>query len=141
MIDTRPTLSDRVRLRQKNESRIKRSLTSQLASRPSYATPNTRRRGRGRRSVRSSYAFSHEKGFGDLITTGTNMPGGKESGSVRLWPRKIKKRLENGTSLEGTFIVEEAPEKEMEEVKFAGVSDQVDGLAPPPKAPVQITSL
>ncbi|XP_055329116.1 phospholipid-transporting ATPase ID-like [Paramacrobiotus metropolitanus] len=141
LVDTRPTLSDRVRLRQKNDSRIKRSQTSQLAARSSYSAPGTRRRKRGRQSVRSSYAFSHEKGFGDLITTGTNMPGGKESGSVRLWPKKARRRAENGKSpLESAFVAEETPVKEMEEVKFSGIADQVDG-AQPLSRPVQITSL
>ena len=92
--------------------------------------------------MRSSYAFSHEKGFGDLITTGTNMPGGKESGSVRLWPKRARQRnLHNDSYLPDMFPVEESPEKEMQEVRVVGGGDVVDGPVTSSKVPVQVTSL
>lgn len=63
-IDIRPTLSDRVRLKQR---------LTQLRSRQSQdvlRTPSTRRT---RRSLRSGYAFAHQEGFGRLITSGKIM--------------------------------------------------------------------
>ncbi|KAG6801693.1 phospholipid-transporting ATPase ID isoform X7 [Apis mellifera caucasica] len=63
-IDVRPTLSDRVRLKQR---------LAQLRSRQSQdilRTPSTRRT---RRSLRSGYAFAHQEGFGKLITSGKIM--------------------------------------------------------------------
>ncbi|XP_011344587.1 phospholipid-transporting ATPase ID isoform X6 [Ooceraea biroi] len=63
-IDVRPTLSDRVRLKQR---------LAQLRSRQSQdilRTPSTRRT---RRSLRSGYAFAHQEGFGRLITSGKIM--------------------------------------------------------------------
>ncbi|XP_014677038.1 PREDICTED: probable phospholipid-transporting ATPase IM, partial [Priapulus caudatus] len=65
-IDTRPTLSDRVRLKQRY-SRLSKSRTSEHALRPSSALR------RSRRSLRSGYAFAHQEGFGRLITSGANM--------------------------------------------------------------------
>ncbi|XP_070520837.1 phospholipid-transporting ATPase ID isoform X2 [Cardiocondyla obscurior] len=63
-MDVRPTLSDRVRLKQR---------LAQLRSRQSQdilRTPSTRRT---RRSLRSGYAFAHQEGFGRLITSGKIM--------------------------------------------------------------------
>ncbi|XP_017889668.1 phospholipid-transporting ATPase ID isoform X6 [Ceratina calcarata] len=63
-IDVRPTLSDRVRLKQR---------LAKLRSRQSQdilRTPSTRRT---RRSLRSGYAFAHQEGFGRLITSGKIM--------------------------------------------------------------------
>ncbi|XP_046608666.1 probable phospholipid-transporting ATPase IM isoform X4 [Neodiprion virginianus] len=63
-IDVRPTLSDKVRLKQR---------LAQLRSRQSQdimRTPSTRRT---RRSLRSGYAFAHQEGFGRLITSGKIM--------------------------------------------------------------------
>ncbi|XP_076377018.1 ATPase phospholipid transporting 8B isoform X4 [Megalopta genalis] len=63
-IDVRPSLSDRVRLKQR---------LAQLRSRQSQdilRTPSTRRT---RRSLRSGYAFAHQEGFGRLITSGKIM--------------------------------------------------------------------
>uniref|UniRef100_A0A2C9JYJ6 Phospholipid-transporting ATPase n=1 Tax=Biomphalaria glabrata TaxID=6526 RepID=A0A2C9JYJ6_BIOGL len=61
-----PTLSDRVRLRQrmkKSKSKFGRDLRILRHS-------TIRRSGR---SVRSGYAFAHQAGFGELITSGLNM--------------------------------------------------------------------
>ncbi|KAH9519100.1 Phospholipid-transporting ATPase ID [Bulinus truncatus] len=61
-----PTLSDRVRLRQrmkKSKSKFGRDLRILRHS-------TIRRSGR---SVRSGYAFAHQAGFGELITSGINM--------------------------------------------------------------------
>ncbi|XP_018405938.1 PREDICTED: phospholipid-transporting ATPase ID isoform X5 [Cyphomyrmex costatus] len=63
-MDVRPTLSDRVRLKQR---------LAQLRSRQSQdilRTPSTKRT---RRSLRSGYAFAHQEGFGRLITSGKIM--------------------------------------------------------------------
>ena len=63
-IDVRPTLSDRVRLKQ----RLVQMRTRQ--SQDIARTPSTRRT---RRSLRSGYAFAHQEGFGRLITSGKIM--------------------------------------------------------------------
>lgn len=63
-VDVRPSLSDRVRLKQRMQ---------QIRSRQSQdilRTPSTRR---PRRSIRSGYAFAHQEGFGRLITSGKIM--------------------------------------------------------------------
>ena len=60
--DVHPTLADRCRLKQR---------LSRLKTRP--LEPQMRRRSsirRSRRSIRSGYAFSHQEGFGRLITSG-----------------------------------------------------------------------
>lgn len=62
--DVAPTLTDRVRLKQRFEQ--VRSRHSQDVTR----TPSARR---GRRSIRSGYAFAHQEGFGRLITSGKIM--------------------------------------------------------------------
>jgi len=64
-IDTRPTLTDKVRLKQKISKSKSRS--GELILR----RQSTMRR--STRSLRSGYAFSHAEGFGNLITSGTNM--------------------------------------------------------------------
>ncbi|XP_058803142.1 phospholipid-transporting ATPase ID isoform X4 [Phymastichus coffea] len=76
-IDVKPTLSDRVRLKQR---------LVQIRSRQSQdilRTPSTRRT---RRSLRSGYAFAHQEGFGRLITSG-----------------KIMRKLPNGSDFKFPF--------------------------------------
>lgn len=63
-VDVFPTLSDRVRLKQRMAK--VRSRQSQDVLR----TPSARR---VRRSIRSGYAFAHQEGFGRLITSGKIM--------------------------------------------------------------------
>eukprot|EP00095_Tigriopus_kingsejongensis_P008981 maker-scaffold570_size134912-snap-gene-0.9 protein:Tk08981 transcript:maker-scaffold570_size134912-snap-gene-0.9-mRNA-1 annotation:"phospholipid-transporting atpase id" len=60
--DVHPTLTDRVRLVQRNQKREK--------PRPEFRPFSGRR---SRRSVRSGYAFAHQEGFGRLITSGKIM--------------------------------------------------------------------
>lgn len=62
--DVLPTLSDRVRLKQ----RMAQVRTRQ--SQDVLRTPSIRR---ARRSIRSGYAFAHQEGFGRLITSGKIM--------------------------------------------------------------------
>jgi hypothetical protein len=64
MVDTHPTLSDKVRLRQRISK--SKSKTADLTLRRSFSRRSTR-------SLRSGYAFSHQEGFGELITSGKNM--------------------------------------------------------------------
>ncbi|CAH1795962.1 unnamed protein product [Owenia fusiformis] len=64
LIDTRPTLADRVRLRAK----IQRSKSAD-----GVVLRRTSTLRRSTRSLRSGYAFAHTEGFGELITTGTAM--------------------------------------------------------------------
>ncbi|XP_063216373.1 probable phospholipid-transporting ATPase IM isoform X2 [Bacillus rossius redtenbacheri] len=63
-VDVRPTLSDRVRLKQR---------LAQLRSRQSQDVLRTPSARRTRRSIRSGYAFAHQEGFGRLITSGKLM--------------------------------------------------------------------
>lgn len=70
-VDTHPTLSDRVRLRQR---------LSHLRTRPSEPTlriSSVRRS--SRRSIRSGYAFAHQEGFGRLIMSGKIMKKSKSN--------------------------------------------------------------
>lgn len=71
------------------------------------------------------------------------MPGGKESGSVRLWPKRARQQRNqhNDSYLPDMFPVEESPEKEMQEVRTVGGGDVVDGPAASSKVPIQVTSL
>jgi hypothetical protein len=59
-----PTLADRIRLHQKVKTRSK---SADLAARRPKGL------GRGQSFKRSGYAFAHQEGFGELITTGKNM--------------------------------------------------------------------
>ncbi len=65
-IDTRPTLTDKVRLKQKISKSKSRS-GELILRRASTMRRSTRS------LQRSGYAFAHQEGFGELITTGTNM--------------------------------------------------------------------
>lgn len=62
--DVSPTLSDRVRLKQR---------MAQMRSRQSQDVLRTPSARRARRSIRSGYAFAHQEGFGRLITSGKIM--------------------------------------------------------------------
>ena len=69
----RSTLSDRVRMKQRlTKSKARRDFHIRRAS--------TFRR--SARSMRSGYAFAHQEGFGELITSGINMRD--RAGSVQL---------------------------------------------------------
>lgn len=63
-VDVVPTLSDRVRLKQR---------MAQVRSRHSLDVLRTPSARRVRRSIRSGYAFAHQEGFGRLITSGKIM--------------------------------------------------------------------
>ncbi|XP_046439096.1 probable phospholipid-transporting ATPase IM isoform X3 [Daphnia pulex] len=63
-VDVHPTLSDRVRLKQRL------SAIRAHKSQDFMRTPSARR---SRRSLRSGYAFAHQEGFGKLITSGKIM--------------------------------------------------------------------
>ena len=86
-IDVRPTLSDRVRLKQR---------LAQLRSRHSQdilRTPSTRR---ARRSIRSGYAFAHQEGFGRLITSGKIMrklPNGSDFKFAMPFTNNVTKQV------------------------------------------------
>ena len=60
--DVKPTLADRVRLKQKI-SKSKSKSADLILRRQSTTRRSTR-------SMRSGYAFAHSEGFGELITTG-----------------------------------------------------------------------
>lgn len=63
-VDVFPTLSDRVRFKQR---------VQQIRSRQSQDVLRTPSARRARRSIRSGYAFAHQEGFGRLITSGKIM--------------------------------------------------------------------
>ncbi|XP_022213428.1 probable phospholipid-transporting ATPase IM isoform X7 [Drosophila obscura] len=63
LLDVHPSLSDKIR--QKSLKKIHSRASSDVRR-----TPSSRR---GRRSVRSGYAFAHQEGFGRLITSGKIM--------------------------------------------------------------------
>ncbi|CAH1128535.1 unnamed protein product [Ceutorhynchus assimilis] len=63
-VDVFPTLSDRVRMKQR---------LAQVRSRQSQDVLRTPSARRARRSIRSGYAFAHQEGFGRLITSGKIM--------------------------------------------------------------------
>lgn len=63
-MDVFPTLSDRVRFKQRMQ---------QIRSRQSQDVLRTPSARRARRSIRSGYAFAHQEGFGRLITSGKIM--------------------------------------------------------------------
>ncbi|XP_059621420.1 phospholipid-transporting ATPase ID isoform X2 [Phlebotomus argentipes] len=63
-VDVYPSLSDKVRLKQRMAQMRSRQSTDVLR------TPSARR---ARRSLRSGYAFAHQEGFGRLITSGKIM--------------------------------------------------------------------
>lgn len=91
-IDVHPTLTERIRLKQrltKSKSRS-RDLHIRRASTLRRST----------RSLRSGYAFAHQEGFGELITSGLNMrqraEKSEQKSSVEL--TKVKK-IDNNTPL------------------------------------------
>ncbi|XP_044589030.1 phospholipid-transporting ATPase ID isoform X2 [Cotesia glomerata] len=91
-IDVRPTLSERVRLKQR---------LAQMRSRQSQdilRTPSTRRT---RRSLRSGYAFAHQEGFGRLITSGKIMrklPNGSDFKFAIPFSNNVSKQVSAATT-------------------------------------------
>ncbi|KAK0157633.1 hypothetical protein PV328_011346 [Microctonus aethiopoides] len=91
-IDVRPTLSERVRLKQR---------LAQMRSRHSQdilRTPSTRRT---RRSLRSGYAFAHQEGFGRLITSGKIMrklPNGADFKFAMPFTNNVSKQVNINTA-------------------------------------------
>lgn len=65
-VDVHPTLSDKVRFKQRHDAKLASQRTEHRIAR----TPSARR---SRRSIRSGYAFAHQEGFGRLITSGKIM--------------------------------------------------------------------
>ena len=115
VIDTRPTLNDKVRLKQKVST--SRSRESALVLRRT----STMRRST-RPSKRSGYAWAHTEGFGELITTGRNMKqttkpgvnGGPISGATRHKPSPlatnnvtVQSHSDNGSHIgpDGDYII------------------------------------
>ena len=76
-IDLHPTLADRVRLRQR-VVKLRARAGDHVVRRASTLSRGTA----SRRSVgRSGYAFAHQQGFGELITSGSMMNRATTSGS------------------------------------------------------------
>ncbi|BFZ02549.1 hypothetical protein BsWGS_05588 [Bradybaena similaris] len=90
-----PTLSDRVRLRQ----RMKKS-KSKFGQELGLRRASTMRR--SSRSVRSGYAFAHQAGFGELITSGINMKDrAKDKDSSTVVLTKVIRGFGDGGSSNG----------------------------------------
>lgn len=91
----RPTLSDRVRLKQRL-SRIRAAAKAQLPSTYPHRRKSSIRR--SRRSVRSGYAFAHQEGFGTLIMSGklAQKPSMRFGGGVSGMPS-----TESGANVSG----------------------------------------
>lgn len=66
--DTQPTYGDRLRVRQQRPRKLPSKGAPELPMRPFSRKTTSRRSRRG--SLRSGYAFSHQQGFGELITKG-----------------------------------------------------------------------
>lgn len=66
-IDARPTLADKVRLQQKKLGKIKKRDGDRIIRHGSSVRSSQRSVGR------SGYAFDHQEGFGELITSGSIM--------------------------------------------------------------------
>ena len=89
-IDTRPTLTDKVRLKQKI-SKSKSKSGEFILRRHSTMR-------RSQRSLRrSGYAFAHSEGFGRLITSGANMPNSNR-GRRRTTSATAAEAEQKGTS-------------------------------------------
>ncbi|PRD27514.1 UNVERIFIED_CONTAM: Phospholipid-transporting ATPase ID [Trichonephila clavipes] len=72
-VHVHPTLSDRVRLKQR------RMRIQAEPSEPQIVLPQLMRRPSRRKSMRSGYAFAHQEGFGRLIMSGKIMKKSKSS--------------------------------------------------------------
>ena len=94
-VDVYPTLSDKVRYKQ----RMDEKRAAKRSERRMVRTPSARR---SRRSLRSGYAFAHQEGFGRLITSGkimkprkqmfrngSNGPPGASVGKIMVAPAPI----------------------------------------------------
>ncbi len=91
-IDTRPTLTDKVRLKQKISKSKSRSGELILRRQSTMRRSN--------RSMRSGYAFAHQQGFGQLITTGANMrnANGEKRAGAKTGPSTSHHKQANGNS-------------------------------------------
>lgn len=72
-LETRPTLSDKLRLK----ASIHRSKS--FAKHKEFRPRTSIRRELRSQSIRSGYAFAHEGGFGELITSGRYLRRGEQS--------------------------------------------------------------
>ena len=96
------TLSDRVRMKQRlTKSKARRDFHIRRAS--------TFRR--SARSMRSGYAFAHQQGFGELITSGINMRDRVSSVQLKepVTLTNIKRLGDSGTTSGKTIKVESTP--------------------------------
>lgn len=83
-IDAHPTLADKVRLQQKKIGKIKKRDGDRIIRRGSSVRTSNRSVGR------SGYAFDHQEGFGELITSGSIMRRNHPFGTV---PRGLASSL------------------------------------------------
>lgn len=86
-LDVHPTLTDRIRLKQRLTKSKSRSKDLHLRR------ASTLRR--STRSLRSGYAFAHQEGFGELITSGLNMRSRAEKSEQKAVELTKVKKIEN----------------------------------------------
>ncbi|OWF34874.1 phospholipid-transporting ATPase ID [Mizuhopecten yessoensis] len=82
-LDMHPTLSDRARLKQRMSKSKARSGDITMRRQSTLR--------RSTRSLRSGYAFAHQQGFGELITSGLNMRQRVEQSEARDNPVQLTK--------------------------------------------------
>lgn len=122
-VDTRPTLTDKVRLQQKI-GMIKKKAAVRIIRRGSTVR-------RSQRSVgRSGYAFAHQEGFGELITSGSIMR------KVHPFKAKSKETISKGlaSSLTGLAMIPNSNGIQSTECQTTTVHSSVHVSAPPPSS-------
>lgn len=93
--DCHPSLADKIRIQQEQ---MKQSKMRPVVARTASAR-------RSRRSLRSSYAFAHEEGFGRLITSGKIMRSTRELAYPLGLGSNGKKPAHNNDTLNGTLKI------------------------------------
>ncbi|XP_060085914.1 phospholipid-transporting ATPase ID-like [Ylistrum balloti] len=91
-LDVHPTLSDRTRLKQRMSKSKSRSGDIVMRRQSTLR--------RSTRSLRSGYAFAHQQGFGELITSGLNMRQRVEQSEAKSNPVQLTKvkRIQSSNS-------------------------------------------
>lgn len=122
-IDVRPTLSERVRLKQR---------LAQMRSRQSEDVLRTPSARRARRSIRSGYAFAHQEGFGRLITSGKIIK--KLHQHNNSTNSSNKENNNQNTTVKGSSV---APMKVAQAIALAPTQLPLSADGSEPRAPIQ----
>lgn len=120
-----PTLSDRVRLRQRMRKSKSKARDLRVHRQSTFR--------RSQRSIRSGYAFAHQAGFGELITSGLNMK--ERAMEIVTTPVRLTKMLRHNATGGAN---KKSPSQESKPVPGAsgeGVAGGGGSKAPSPSAP------